>query len=553
MSQDADHGPPVVSSERCIGKYQLIAELGHGGMADVYLAVTQATAGFTFNKLLAVKILRPHLTEDPQYVSLFHAEARLAALLNHKNVVQTIDAGQDGPRFFLAMEYLEGQPLSRILTRAGQPLPLAIHIRILAYVLAGLHYAHELLDVHGNPLNVVHRDVSPQNVFIGYDGIVKVMDFGVAKAQGDSVDTKAGVLKGKLRYMSPEQLRSGEVDRRADIFVVGLMLWEAATGRRAWQDLSELEIVNVLLNGQVRPPLAVARKVDPVLNEICVRSLAPDPADRYASAGEMQADLERLLQRWEANINTRDVGQFVCTHFEADRQRIRRLVEARLESGSDGIDGQPLPQLGPAAISPSSIYPSSNFSASDLAGRTPSVSSTFQVQTVSGAPTATPRSKLALWSFGGLVAAGLLGVWFMAQTPSGSSGRDGPASSPSIADRSSNLSIDSARRSARISIKADPPEAEILLDDRRLIGNPFVGEFVEDDARHVMTIRAAGYESRSETLTFRGDQNIILSLVPVTVPASGQSPDASTPSVLPVHVPKPAGPRPIDVRDPWSN
>ena len=204
-------------------------------MAVVHLAVMHAQAGF--NKLLVIKQIHERFTVDPEVLGMFLDEARLAARLSHPNVVQTNEVGQDGERHFLTMEYLDGQPLNRVLWRMKDRggLPLGLHLRVLADVLAGLHYAHELVDYDGSPLGVVHRDVTPHNVFVTYDGAVKVVDFGIAKARDALTHTKVGIIKGKIAYMAPEQARGETVDRRADVFAVGVMLWEAVTGTRPWK------------------------------------------------------------------------------------------------------------------------------------------------------------------------------------------------------------------------------------------------------------------------------------------------------------------------------
>jgi eukaryotic-like serine/threonine-protein kinase len=227
---------------RSFGKYKLLARLGQGGMAEVFLAVAFGPSGF--NKLLVIKRLRPELAEDSAYLSMFLDEARLAARLNHPNVVQANDVGSIDGQHYLSMEYLDGQPLNRLFTvaRTQGLQPTAAYLRLVSDTLAGLHYAHELADYDGTPLNVVHRDVSPHNVFITYDGQVKLVDFGVAKAATHAQRTSTGVVKGKISYMAPEQALSVAVDRRADIFSVGVILWELVTGQRFWGDRSEIQI-----------------------------------------------------------------------------------------------------------------------------------------------------------------------------------------------------------------------------------------------------------------------------------------------------------------------
>src|SRR5512133_824440 len=209
-----------------LGKYRLLAELGHGGMAQVFLALAKGVAGF--NKLVVIKQIHAELAEDPDFVRMFLDEARLAARLNHPNVVQTNEVDHDNKRYFIAMEYLEGQTLNRVFNRMGRDpklLPLGHRLRLVADGLAGLHYAHELKDYDGKALGVVHRDFTPHNIFVTYNGVVKVVDFGIAKALNSSSQTQSGVLKGKVSYMAPEQARGERVDRRADIFSVGMILW----------------------------------------------------------------------------------------------------------------------------------------------------------------------------------------------------------------------------------------------------------------------------------------------------------------------------------------
>ena len=216
-----------------LGPYRLIACLGHGGMADVHLAVSVAEAT-RFQKLLVVKLLKPELGAEPEFIEMFLDEARLAARLNHPNVVHTLEVAQDRGRYFIAMEYLEGQPLNRILrsAEAMSGLDMATRLTLLLRALAGLDYAHELVDYDGTPLNVVHRDVSPGNILVGYDGQIKITDFGIAKARDSTIETRVGVFKGKTSYMAPEQAKPGSVDRRADVYSAGVILWELIVGRR---------------------------------------------------------------------------------------------------------------------------------------------------------------------------------------------------------------------------------------------------------------------------------------------------------------------------------
>jgi len=270
-----------VDAQNILGSYRLIAELGHGGMADVFLAAVEGPMGSGFTKLAVVKRLRSHLVEDPEFVSMLIDEARLTSRLAHPNVVQLFEVGHVDGEYFLAMEHLEGQPLHRIQQRAkrrGITVPREVYYGIICDVLAGLHYAHELADFDGTPFDVVHRDVTPHNVFVTYAGAVKVVDFGIAKAVGRVTETKHGIVKGKIRYMSPEQAAGAELDRRTDIFAAGVILWNAATGMKLWGDLDELDVARGLHRGNYpASPCAICPEVPPEIDMICRKALAYDP------------------------------------------------------------------------------------------------------------------------------------------------------------------------------------------------------------------------------------------------------------------------------------
>jgi len=314
------------------GKYRPIAELGHGGMAEVFLAVASGPAGF--NKLVVLKQIREQLADDPEFLAMFLDEARLAARLNHPNVVQTNEVGEDGRRYFIAMEYLEGQPLNRVVQRLGKDgrLTLAMHVRILIDALAGLHYAHELADFDGTQLQVVHRDATPHNIFVTYAGQVKVVDFGIAKALGSSAETRAGVLKGKVAYMAPEQALGEKVDRRADVFAVGMMLWEALAGRRPFKGQNDIVILQKLVNGEIPSPGTVREDVPELLEAICMKALAHQREERYATAEEMQRALENALEKLGERPQLRTVGDLMTKGFAEERLRIRSVIEAQMSN-----------------------------------------------------------------------------------------------------------------------------------------------------------------------------------------------------------------------------
>ena len=302
-------------------------------MGIVYLALVRGPGGF--NKLFVVKELKAHLSEDPNLVRMFLEEARLAAKLNHPNVVQTIEIGSDGSRHFIAMEFLDGQSLNRLLgrvRRGGTPLPLHYHLHVLIHLLEGLHYAHSVTDFDGTPLKLVHRDVSPQNAFITYDGQVKVLDFGIAKALDSTNDTRTGVLKGKVPYMAPEQASGQSIDRRADLFSIGVMLWEAVVGRRMWSNSqNDLQILHALMQGNIPPPRDAKPDIDPALERMILKATAASREDRYATAAEFQAELEdHLKQMGQPSFGGRDVGKLLSEVFSDERARVKNVIDDQL-------------------------------------------------------------------------------------------------------------------------------------------------------------------------------------------------------------------------------
>ncbi len=316
------------AEERKLRSYRRIAELGRGGMANVYLAASRGPHGFT--KLVVIKELKEELADNPEFQTMFMDEARLAARLNHPNIVQTNEVSETGIPF-MVMEYLEGQPLHRVwstLSRRDMPLPAQLYV--VSNVLGGLDYAHELRDFDGTPLSVVHRDVSPHNVFITYSGEVKLVDFGIAKANDSSFKTEIGTLKGKLAYMPPEQAKGERVDRRADVFAVGVVLWEAAVGRRLWKGLKDVAILHNLVSGTIPSPRSVNPQVPEALEAIIMRALAPDARKRYDSAAEFQREVDRFAESLDVRWSRRELGQVVTDAFVEERERIRSAVDEQM-------------------------------------------------------------------------------------------------------------------------------------------------------------------------------------------------------------------------------
>jgi tRNA A-37 threonylcarbamoyl transferase component Bud32 len=294
-------------------------------MADVFLAIAHGPSGV--RKLVVVKCMRAGSEIDGALAQMFLDEGRLAALLSHANVVHTYEVGHGDEGSYIVMEYLHGQALSAI-QRAAKPLAPRISARIVADALAGLHYVHELRDLDGTPLAIVHRDLSPPNIFVTHDGVVKLVDFGIAKtAIATRASTEAGIVKGKLAYMAPEQTTSGVVDRRADIYAMGVVLWELLAARRLVEDLSPVSIVRHTLHGNTPLVSTVRAEVDPALDRIVERALRRAPHERYSTALEMREELEQFLAQGPA-IGAKELGQLMATHFSAQREQRERQIQS---------------------------------------------------------------------------------------------------------------------------------------------------------------------------------------------------------------------------------
>jgi serine/threonine-protein kinase len=306
------------------GKYTLIGKLGHGGMAEVNLAV--ASGKGNFRKLVVIKRMHAHLESEPGFVDMFLDEARLAAQLDHPHCVQTIEVGEAHGQHFLAMEYLDGQGLERLLRitgQKGQTLPPSIVARMVADALDGLGYAHELASYDGTPLRVVHRDVSPQNLFVTYNGVVKLLDFGIAKAASNVVETRTGVVKGKYAYIAPEQALATPLDGRADLWAMGVVMWEMLTSRRLFKADNEIATLQQTLTAPIPPPSKVVPGIDAELDRIALRALTRDPAQRYQTAQQFKDDLEQYLSTAHDRAERRDIAKLMQERF-GDAVKVHR-------------------------------------------------------------------------------------------------------------------------------------------------------------------------------------------------------------------------------------
>jgi serine/threonine-protein kinase len=320
-----------LTAEGSAGKYRIVLPLGQGGTADVYLAIGDGPGGF--RKLAVLKVLRKSLSSDAEFRAMFLDEARLAARLHHPNIVQTYEVLAEAGGPVIVMEYLDGQPLSELIVRGreGGGFPLAMQLAVLIDALGGLHAAHELQDFDGTPLGVVHRDISPHNLFVTVEGQSKVLDFGIAKLSRSLVETEVGTTKGKLRYMAPEQIAGDKLDRRADVYAAGVMLWEALSGERMWKGLAESEIRRRVRCGDLPRPRVAGAAVPEGLLASCARALALAPAGRYPTALALAEELERALARLPGGApSRREIGAAVARLFADERTNTRALIEAQI-------------------------------------------------------------------------------------------------------------------------------------------------------------------------------------------------------------------------------
>jgi serine/threonine-protein kinase len=319
-----------------LGKYELIARIGKGGMAQVYLARQRGPANF--EKVVVVKTIHPHLAAKDSFIEMLLDEARIAALLKHPCVVDIYDLGLEDDTYFIAMEYLSGEPLLTVL-RAGRvkSRPLDVHgtARVIADVADGLHAAHELHDNAGHHLELVHRDVTPGNIVVLYNGQVKIVDFGIAKARGRlASETDARKLKGKLGYVSPEQIRGENADRRADIFALGVVMWEALTYRRLFRGNDPGTVLAAIVKEKLRPPSSVRPEVPAALDAICMRALARQPDERYSTAQEMHSDLEAFLTSAGAPPQRKAIAGYMEAVFAEQIQERARILREMHESSA---------------------------------------------------------------------------------------------------------------------------------------------------------------------------------------------------------------------------
>jgi serine/threonine protein kinase len=311
------------------GKYTLVDRIAVGGMAEIFLARQAGLEGF--EKTIVIKRIRPHLTKQTNFVKMFLNEAKLAAQLNHPNIVQIYDLGKIGENYFIAMEYIFGRDMRRIIPKADQmgiPFPMVYALKIASSVCEGLYYAHQKADLYGNPLNIVHRDVTPENIFVSFDGTVKMLDFGIAKAANQIEQTRAGEIKGKLSYMSPEQCLGKPLDCRSDIFSLGVVLYEWITGFKLFTGDSEVAVLKSITEGKIYAPSYFKADIPEQVESILMRSLEKDREKRYQTAWDMQYDIDQFLSQYEFTPSNIHLSNFLKQLFNDELEEEKARLAA---------------------------------------------------------------------------------------------------------------------------------------------------------------------------------------------------------------------------------
>lgn len=317
MENDTAHSMPPT-----LGGYELLGQLAEGGMATLFLARRTGVGGF--RRKVVLKCILPEYTRKPEFPLMLMDEARLAGFLDHPNIVQTYEMGQESNIHYIVMEYIDGVDLKVLIRKlytqqARHPDHYAILAGIFMQLAAGLHYAHTAVDDEGHPLNIVHRDISPTNLLISYKGQAKIVDFGIARAATQQHKTKVGVLKGKISYMSPEQVGGMEIDWRSDLFALGIVMYETITNRLLFSRSSEIETVMAVDRGPIVPPIQIAPDCPPYLQDIIFKALRRDREQRYQSAAEVHRDLQAFMQAQPTYYGPELLGPWLQSLFEEER------------------------------------------------------------------------------------------------------------------------------------------------------------------------------------------------------------------------------------------
>ncbi|MEB2311680.1 MAG: serine/threonine-protein kinase [Sorangiineae bacterium] len=455
-----------IQAGQTVGRYEFLVPIAQGGMAAVWAARLKGTRGFS--KTVAVKTMLPSISDDPQFEQMFLDEAQLCSRIRHPNVVEILDLGEQDDVLYLVMEWVDGEALSTLRRAAGKAsgFPRPIAVKIVADACTGLHAAHELKDENGEPIGLVHRDISPQNILITFDGVVKIVDFGVAKAAGRSAEeTNTGQIKGKPPYMSPEQALGKDIDRRTDVFALGIILYQLTTGKHPFRGESDIvTLQNIVSDRPITPPRAYDPEYPRSLEAVVMKALERDVDERYQSAAELEAALDRVFPPTVPRVRADDVGKFVTgllgARGDERRAALREAIRVADEraAGDDasfggrgsltdlqGIVSSPTLHSGLSELSsPTAAIPMPPLRESGSADVRPSAPSglggsspltPYGTQAPSTPPAASGRSRAPLIAVIGLAAAalGVGAVLFLRAGPSAAPQAEAVPAAPAAA------------------------------------------------------------------------------------------------------------------------
>jgi serine/threonine protein kinase len=474
---------------RHFGKYMLMRKLASGGMAELFLALHRSVAGF--EKLVVIKRILPQMNQDRQFIDMLLHEARIAATLSHPNIVQTFDVGQVDGTYFIAMEHIHGEDIRTVVRqmkkKAVLEFPLEHALGIVIGLTSGLAYAHEKRDLDGKLLDIVHRDISPQNIVVTFSGDVKVVDFGVAKSLHANEESKGGQLKGKVPYMSPEQAAGEDIDHRSDIFACGVILFELTTGKRLFKGGSEYDTLKLICETEYPMPSDVAPNYPPQLERIVMKALAKRREARYQSAREMQADLESFVRQERLPVSVVQMSAWMqrlfaekLTEQKADLQDIKAMADEIAAQG-------PPPDYAPASTG---SHPSARFDQSNTGAAAPAAATTIP-----------PVKKSSTGLFAGialaLAAAGAGGYFLMTRDAATK-----PVESPTTSAPAAEVAPPPVDPKGKLKIESDPVGAAIWINgDLRQEVTPAtidlpVGREIQ------IKLSKEGYESHREDVKF---------------------------------------------------